>query len=69
MPGGIRAIDLAERLRTAKPDLPVVLVTGYTSDLTRLQETGVAVFTKLFDIAALHNHIVGIARSSSSERT
>jgi signal transduction histidine kinase len=69
MPGGISGIDLAERLRIDKPDLPVVLVTGYTGDLTRLQATGVAVFTKPFDIAALHNHIVGIARSPSSANT
>jgi two-component system, cell cycle sensor histidine kinase and response regulator CckA len=33
MPGGISGRDLAERLRTSKPDLKVIYMSGYTGEV------------------------------------
>jgi signal transduction histidine kinase len=62
MPGGLSGIDLAEQLKRERPALPVILLTGYAIDAERLQALDVPVFSKPFDVVALHEQIVALAR-------
>jgi CheY-like chemotaxis protein/nitrogen-specific signal transduction histidine kinase len=64
MPGGLSGIDLAEQLKRERPALPVILLTGYAIDAQRLQALDVPVFSKPFDVVALHEQIVALARKS-----
>lgn len=68
MPGGMSGIDLAERLRRERPDLPVTLLTGYAEDLERISTLGLTVFSKPFDVTELHDHILANARAAGTAR-
>ncbi len=46
MPGALDGIHFAESLRRAYPDLPVVLMTGYSAKLARARELGFTVLPK-----------------------
>lgn len=46
MPGAMDGISLAEELRRRHPELPVVLVTGYTAEINRAQLAGMTVLQK-----------------------
>ncbi|PWC33968.1 ATP-binding protein [Azospirillum sp. TSO35-2] len=51
MPGEMNGIDLAQAARRLRPGLPVVLTTGYSEDIARLD--GVRVLPKPYRVAAL----------------
>jgi CheY-like chemotaxis protein len=55
MPGGLNGHELAERARALRPALPILLVTGYTSELSATDESiaGIPVLRKPFDPPAL----------------
>ncbi len=55
MPGGIGGRELARRARTLRPQLPILLVTGYASEATPTDElpADVPTLRKPFDQAAL----------------
>jgi signal transduction histidine kinase/CheY-like chemotaxis protein len=57
MPGGMSGIDLAMRLRSERPGLPVILVTGYARELEKIRDQGLSVFSKPLDIEALQRHM------------
>jgi CheY-like chemotaxis protein len=46
MPGPMNGLALARRLRELHPRLPVLLMTGYTSELQAAVATGIEVFPK-----------------------
>jgi signal transduction histidine kinase/CheY-like chemotaxis protein len=46
MSGTLDGIDLAERIKSDHPTLPVVLMSGYTDSIDRATELGVTVLTK-----------------------
>jgi two-component system, NtrC family, sensor kinase len=46
MPGEINGFDLAEEVARLYPDLPVVLITGYSSELERSRQVGATVLAK-----------------------
>lgn len=46
MPGALDGIQFANALRRAYPDLPVVLMTGYSAQLTTARESGFTVLPK-----------------------
>jgi signal transduction histidine kinase/ActR/RegA family two-component response regulator len=48
MEGGLSGLDLAERLREGRPDLPVVLMTGYSEALATGASSGWRVLSKPF---------------------
>jgi signal transduction histidine kinase/ActR/RegA family two-component response regulator len=48
MEGGMSGLDLAERLRERRPDLPVVLMTGYSEALATGSSRGLRVLSKPF---------------------
>lgn len=64
MPGGATGVDLAEQLRHERPELPVILLTGYAKDLERLEGLDVMVFAKPVDAAVLHECLLGFPRLS-----
>jgi signal transduction histidine kinase/CheY-like chemotaxis protein len=53
MPGGMSGLDLARELRRKRPDLPVVLTTGYEGAAGRVEREGVALIRKPYQIEAL----------------
>ena len=70
MPGGISGRDLALRLRTSAPKLPVIYMSGYSKDLAGgefpLKEDA-NFLTKPFDLASLASMVrVGIDRGASN---
>ena len=46
MPGGVSGLDLARRLRDRRPELPVILVTGYSSYAPKVMAEGFALIEK-----------------------
>jgi signal transduction histidine kinase/ActR/RegA family two-component response regulator len=48
MPGGMSGLDLVRELRLCRPNLPVVLATGYSEGLDRMGEAGLPVLRKPF---------------------
>ncbi len=53
MPGGINGVELARRIKARRPDLRVVLVTGYSDMAQSAVEEGYPVVRKPYDLAAL----------------
>jgi signal transduction histidine kinase/ActR/RegA family two-component response regulator len=53
MPGGISGLDLARRLRDRRPDLPVILTTGYSSSAAEVVAEGFALIEKPYRRDAL----------------
>jgi len=53
MDGGLSGLDLARRLRERRPDLPIVLMTGYSEALAAGVPDGLPVLTKPFGQAEL----------------
>jgi DNA-binding LytR/AlgR family response regulator len=48
MEGGISGFELAERLRERRPDMPVLLMTGYSEALATGTSRGLPVLSKPF---------------------
>jgi len=53
MPGGISGIDLARQLRERRPDLPVVLATGYSRYAPQIVDEGFILVEKPYSRDAL----------------
>ena len=53
MPGGMSGLDLVRELRRTRPDLPVVLTTGYEGAAGPVEREGVALIRKPYEIEAL----------------
>lgn len=57
MPGKMNGIDFAMQLRTRYPAMPVILVTGYASELERAKLAEIQVISKPFDVEVLESLI------------
>ncbi|MGI4860506.1 MAG: ATP-binding protein [Janthinobacterium lividum] len=57
MPGKMNGIDFAMQLRTRYPVMPVILVTGYASELERAKLAEIQVISKPFDVEVLESLI------------
>ncbi len=53
MPGGVTGLDLARDVRARYPDLPILLVTGYSSVTDEAVAEGFALVRKPYDLPAL----------------
>ena len=53
MPGGLSGLDLALRLRDSHPDLPIILVTGYSESADAAREMGFEVLRKPYNVERL----------------
>jgi FixJ family two-component response regulator len=67
---GLTGLDLAARLRTGRPDLPVVLITGYGGTVPeRIDDAGIEVLTKPIDSARLAELVQDLLASSEPPAT
>jgi len=65
MPGQASGIDLAAMIRREYPSLAVLLVTGYTKELCRAIEEGIAVLPKPFGVETLQQAMQGALNKAS----
>ncbi|WP_338662999.1 ATP-binding protein [Pararoseomonas sp. SCSIO 73927] len=57
MPGGMDGLDLAARLREARPELPVLLTSGYGGAPARVAEAGLPLLRKPYTMGALREAV------------
>ncbi|AYH45596.1 PAS-domain containing protein [Azoarcus sp. DN11] len=71
MPGGIGGRELATRTRALRPDMPILMITGYASDnaLAGTAELDVPVLRKPFDQAALAAAIEALLEHTTTTPT
>jgi signal transduction histidine kinase/CheY-like chemotaxis protein len=69
MPGQSSGIDLAAMIRREYPTLAVLLVTGYTKELCRAIEEGIAVLPKPFGAETLQQAMQGALNKASRAAT
>ena len=69
MPGQISGIDLVAMIRREYPSLAVLLVTGYTKELCRAIEEGIAVLPKPFGAETLQQAMQGALNKASRATT
>jgi CheY-like chemotaxis protein len=62
MPGGMNGFDLAQRVRSRWPALPVLLATGYSDQASRALKEGFPLISKPYEPAAL---LLAIERTAS----
>jgi len=65
---GLSGIDLADAVRKLKPNLPVVLATGYSDEILRGSGADFEVLRKPYDTESLDKAIVGALRASEIKR-
>jgi CheY-like chemotaxis protein len=53
MPGGMSGVDLAEAVRRQRPDLPILLMTGYSHAASAARETAFVIVQKPYEASAL----------------
>ena len=53
MPGGKSGLDLVSEIRRSRPNLPVILTTGYEEAATGARRAGIPVLLKPYQIEAL----------------
>lgn len=66
---GMTGIDLAQRIRVSRPDIPVFLTSGFTGKMTRdtMKSKGITEFlSKPFEIAELATKLADVLNSSKS---
>lgn len=62
MPGAMSGVDLAHELKRTRPDLPVVLTTGYSEALAEGAVEGVELLRKPYSVEALSRIIRRVSR-------
>ena len=62
MPGGMTGVELARKVRERRPELPVLLTTGY-SESTSPETAEFPLLAKPYDFAALERTLKGLVRS------
>ena len=64
MPGGLNGIELARAARRMRPDLPVLLATGYAGAAGDGEDHGFEVLAKPYDLAELVRRIAALAAAA-----
>ena len=59
MMGPVNGLELARTVASRHPDVPVIVMTGYTAEIARTAAEGFTVLTKPFDLATLTQAIEG----------
>ena len=67
MPGEINGLQLAKRLRETRPDLPVILTSGYSDALANSEGQGFDLLQKPYSVEALSRIIQQGGRAAVSE--
>ncbi|MNS71155.1 Blue-light-activated protein [compost metagenome] len=66
MPGGKSGVQLAREVRTQRPRLPVVLVTGFPGEeAKRAEQEGIPLLTKPYQLEELAHLLQRIAKSGA----
>jgi len=60
MPGGISGIELAERVRARFPELPILLTTGYSEEISGSH--GFPVLQKPYELSTLAEALQGVLK-------
>ena len=60
MPGGMNGLDLAHKLAERRPDLPILLTTGFSEAASAAREEGVRLLTKPYGIEALARELAAV---------
>ena len=60
MPGGISGIELAHKVRTRFPELPILLTTGYSEDVGGTH--GFTILQKPYELDSLTRALAGVLR-------
>lgn len=68
MPGDIDGVQLVQHIQAYYPKLRVVLMSGYTDKLHLVEELGIPVLAKPFDIASLRHFLASAAESKGVSR-
>ena len=68
MPGGMSGLDLATRLRERRPDLPVVLATGYSHAVEAGAGKSFTIIQKPFTAAKIAAAVRAATEKRSAER-
>ncbi|HKM64562.1 MAG TPA: response regulator, partial [Acidisphaera sp.] len=69
MPGGMSGYELAERLRVERPDLPVLLTTGYSETGIETRQDGFEIIYKPYQMPALCRRFEALLDARRSART
>jgi two-component system NtrC family sensor kinase len=67
MPGAMNGLDLARRLRELRPELPIILTTGYSSALNTATPAGFTLLSKPYDLHRLHEAIDSTLREHGAK--
>jgi PAS domain S-box-containing protein len=62
MPGGMDGLDLAQALRRLRPDLPVLLTSGYGGAPARVAEVGLPLLRKPYSLGTLREALAAAAQ-------
>ena len=65
MPGEMGGLDLARAARQRRPDLPVLLMTGYSAAASAAAEDAIDLLTKPFTLEDLRKHLAKLLRDAS----
>jgi len=68
MDGGMSGLDLASRIRDRRPELPIVLMTGYSDALRKSTQLGLPVLSKPFRLNDAVAALRGARRDSVAEK-
>jgi len=62
MPGRLDGVDLAREMRTVRPDLPVILTTGYSTAAQAAAPEGFTILPKPYQLDKLHQTLMSALR-------
>jgi CheY-like chemotaxis protein len=61
---GMNGVEVARRLKQLQPDLPILMITAFPSELSLRENPADALVSKPFTIAQLHQGLVSLIRNA-----
>jgi CheY-like chemotaxis protein len=61
---GMNGVEVAKRLKAIQPDLPILMITAFPSELSLRENPADALVSKPFTIEQLHQGLVGLIRNT-----
>jgi two-component system, chemotaxis family, chemotaxis protein CheY len=61
---GMNGVEVARRLKQLQPDLPILMITAFPSELSLRQNPADALVSKPFTIDQLHQGLVSLIRNT-----
>ncbi len=63
MPGGANGLDLARLVRTERPDMPIILATGFSESAQAAADEGFTILRKPYEVGDLRDALAGALRN------